>query len=120
VLEKMRAKGLAVRVNVVGFALASGSLKRSFEALAGAGGGRYFDAADGEGLAAVLGAAVRVAYVARAASGQVVGAGEIGGAPLALPAGRYRIEVMTTPPVVFDGVEVRDGEVRRLLLSAAR
>lgn len=119
-LEELQDKGLNVRVNVVGFALTSAAIKRTFAALAEAGGGKFYDAVDAEGLADVLGAAVRASFVVRDPSGAVVGEGLIGGAPVALPAGVYRVEVATQPPRVFEGVEVRDGESKRLQLSQGK
>lgn len=117
VLRDLAAQGLGLRVNVVGFALVSKSLKRTFVALAEAGGGQFYDAADGESLAEVLSAAVRAAFVVKDADGQVVARGVVGGAPLSLAAGKYRVEVATAPPQEFDDVEVRDDEARVLSLS---
>lgn len=115
--KELGEKGLDVRLNVVGFALSSARLKRTFGALAEAGGGQFYDAADGEGLAEVLAAAVRSPWVVADAAGAVVARGAVGGAPVSLPAGRYRVEVATVPPRVFEDVEVRDGEAKQLSLG---
>jgi Mg-chelatase subunit ChlD len=117
-LEELEAKGLSLRVNIVGFALSGAAIRRTFIALAEAGGGTFYDADDAN-LASVLGAAVRADF-AVLDGGVVVARGQVGGAPIEVGPGRYRVEVATMPPRVFDDVEVRDGERRKLQLSTGR
>lgn len=116
-VRALEDKGIDARVNVVGFALTAKWLKRRFAALAEAGGGAYFDAADAEGLAEVLGAAIGVAFVVRDGGGAEVARGVVGGGPVEVAPGTYRVEVAATPPVVFEDVEVRDGARRSLAMG---
>lgn len=117
VLEQLEAKGLSLRVNVVGFALASKRLKKAFAELAEQGGGAFYDAADGESLAAMLTAAVRAGFTVRDADGAIVARGVVGGDAVTVPAGTYHVDVATTPPMTFESIEVKDGQKRTLQLE---
>jgi len=89
----LAAQGIDVRLNVVGFAVAEAGLREKLEAWAAAGGGAYFDAADQAALAAALHGAVGRPLAVYDAAGAEVARGLVGGAPLELPAGRYRVRI---------------------------
>jgi Mg-chelatase subunit ChlD len=89
----LAAQGIDVRLNVVGFAVADAGLREKLEAWAAAGGGAYFDAADQAALAAALQGAVGRPLTVYDAAGAEVARGLVGGAPLELPAGRYRVRI---------------------------
>ncbi len=86
----LRAKGLDVRVNIVGFALDQAGLKASFERLAELGGGAFF-AAGAEDLAPALRQALAVPFEVKDASGAVVARGTVGGDEIELPSGEYMV-----------------------------
>ena len=62
VIRSLRANGTNVRVNVVGYDIKDDDLRQEFETWAALGGGRYFDAPEGEELAVALRGAVAVPY----------------------------------------------------------
>ncbi|HVS02642.1 MAG TPA: VWA domain-containing protein, partial [Thermoanaerobaculia bacterium] len=106
VLAGLRDKGFAVTVNVVGFAIDDPELERTFADWAAEGGGRYFSARDREGLDAAVAQALEVPFAVYDSGGTRVAEGVVGGAPVELEAGVYRVEVATEPPRSFEEVEV--------------
>jgi Mg-chelatase subunit ChlD len=106
-IRGLRDQGLDVRLNVVGFALDDPAVRATFAQWASAGGGSYFDAADPAALAAAIGeAASGLPFVVVDLGGKEVAKGLVGGPPLELPAGRYRLVVgeRTYP------IEIRSGQ----------
>ena len=85
-----------------------------------AGGGRYFDASNEEELTSAIGSAItgRVAigtgFRVIASTGALTEDGTVGGAPVEVEPGTYRVEVMVDPPIVFDGVVVDAGRAAKL------
>lgn len=90
-IADLRARGLDVRVNIVGFALDQAALKQSFERLASLGGGSFFDAGGGDDLAPALRQAFAIPFEVHDESGRRVAQGSIGGAEIELPEGDYTV-----------------------------
>ena len=91
-IAALRESGIDVRINIVGFALDDIELEATFAEWAAAGGGAYFSAADGDALAAAMAAALSRGYLVFK-DGDVVATGEVGGQPVELPPGTYRVEL---------------------------
>jgi len=94
--QTLKASGLDLTLNIVGFTLKSAPAQAQMGALAESTGGRFFAAQSGEALArAVLLAAVdKLPYRVLDASGHEVARGEAGsGKPHELPAGEYTLVV---------------------------
>lgn len=108
-IAALRAAGLDVRLNIVGFDLGDAGLKQQFAAWAQAGGGDFLDARDAPSLRAALSAALSPGYRISDAEGRQVAAGTVGGAARDLPAGRYRIEIDSQPPRILDPVDIQPG-----------
>jgi hypothetical protein len=89
-IRELAAGGVEVRVNIVGFAIDELMLKEEFEGWARLGGGRYFDATDGEGLRQAVRGAIRETFEA-VSNGEVVAGGTVGGDAVELPVGEYRV-----------------------------
>jgi hypothetical protein len=105
----LRASGLDVHVNIVGFALEDESLKEKMAAWAELGGGSYFDVAGAEALIESVVAAVKSPYRVYGPSGEVIAGGTVDGDPVALDPGTYRVEVLTEPLIQFNDVMVPPG-----------
>jgi len=105
-IEGLREKGFDVNLNIVGFAIDDAELAARFEAWAGLGGGRYFAASDQDGLSDAIEQALRVSYSVYDEDGNAVATGEVGGAPVTLERGHYRVVVYTSPNRTFDDVEI--------------
>lgn len=108
-IAALRAAGAEVTVNIVGFAVDDAALEATFARWAETGGGRYLPAADGPELTAALGEALGEGFAVRAAAGgPVVAAGTVGGAPVALPAGIWRVE-LDSGGTIWPAVEIGEG-----------
>jgi len=109
VIEDLAAEGVSVTLNIVGFAIDDPALAETFEQWAAAGGGRYLPADDPDELASALRAALRARFEVRNTDGDLVAAGEVGGAPVELDAGVYDVAVLTDPARRFQNVEIPAG-----------
>jgi hypothetical protein len=107
-IERLRAEGVDVTLNIVGLALDRAS-RRGIARLAEAGGGAYVDARDGTALGAALLAALGAPVEARDATGAVVGRSTVGGEPIELPPGTYDLIVRDEPSVTFPDVYLEPG-----------
>jgi hypothetical protein len=105
-IVSLRQQGFDVRLNVVGFTVTDKKLKDQMASWAKAGGGQFFAAADQKALSGALDQAIRVPYRVLDDKGQVVAQGLVDGDPIQLPAGVYRVEVMTNPVKTLEGVTV--------------
>ena len=103
-IRVLQAAGVAVRVNVIGFAIDDEELRRTFESWAALGNGEYFNARDADQLAQALSRSVRPEFVVADANGTTVARGRAGDASLSLPAGAYEVRVpgTRTPAVAVD------------------
>jgi Mg-chelatase subunit ChlD len=115
-IEELRAKGFDVKLNIVGFALNDEDIKTQMEAWADAGNGSFFDASGGDELAAAVTAAVSAPYRVYGPDDEPIVGGTVGGDPVTLEPGMYRVEVLGDPPVVFDDVHIGGGQVVGLTL----
>lgn len=108
-IDALRAQGLDVRFNIVGFDVEEAGVETQFRAWAEAGAGRYFDAADAEALEAALAASLAVPFRVLSASGETVATGAVGTDAIEVPPGVYRVIVDGETPVTFDTVGVEPG-----------
>ena len=91
----LKASGLDIRLNIVGFALSNPKTQKDLSGFAVATGGRFYPAQNGQALAdALLIAAIdRFPYTVFDATGKVVAQGEAGAGAEQLPDGEYRVVV---------------------------
>lgn len=113
----IKAAGLALEVNIVGFDIKEAAGRQELESIARSTGGRYLDARNAEELMDALGRTLRLEYVALDASGKEAARGVVGGEAVKLPAGEYTIRVLTVPQPVELKVTVKSGETAELLLK---
>jgi hypothetical protein len=99
-IEKLKKAGVAVRVNIVGFAIDDTKLAATFRHWADTGEGNYFDAKDAAGLSAALAQAMRPGFEVITAQGQAVAEGLAGGDAVRVMPGTYsvRLKGQKTPP----------------------
>lgn len=92
---QLKASGLDVTLNIVGFALNSPKVQKELGGFAQATGGRFYAAQSGQALAeALLVAAIEsFPYTIYDAAGKEVAAGEAGGPAEELPPGEYKVVV---------------------------
>jgi hypothetical protein len=109
-VDALRAAGIDVRVNIVGFALADTTDKRQMRQVAERTGGSYFDATDAGTLSQAIRQALALPYDVQDVSGTTVATGVTGPSGVDVPAGVYTV-VVPTPgePLRIAGVRVSRG-----------
>jgi Mg-chelatase subunit ChlD len=113
----IKAAGLEIKVNIVGFDIKEAGGKQELESIAGSTGGRYIDARNAGELLAALEQALKLEYVVIDAAGKEAGRGAVGGDPIKLAPGIYTLRVLLTPQPVELKVTVKSGEQRGLTLK---
>jgi hypothetical protein len=98
-IEGLRAVGLDVRVNIVGFAIDEVDLKQTLADWARIGKGAFFDAQNAAQLEAAVRATLNPTYDVVAKDGAVVASGSVNGEPLELPVATYAVRLSTTRPL---------------------
>lgn len=93
-IEELQKVGLEkIELNVIGFDLQNAGTKQMMQKIAALGGGLYYDASDGEAVAAALTAAMAAPYTVHDATGAEIARGTIGGGSIQVPPGFYRVEI---------------------------
>jgi Ca-activated chloride channel family protein len=108
----LKAQGIDLRLNIVGFTLTGAKAGQPLAAMANATGGSFYSAKDGAALTRALVAATltRFPYTVYAASGAAAGKGEAGDAGLELPAGDYKVVVHAgDQDLVVENVSIAPG-----------
>lgn len=98
-IEALRASGIDVRINIVGFAIDEDALKSRFRYWADLGGGNYHDASSADDLRHSMNRALQGPYDVLDTSGRVVASGTVGDEGVDLPPGDYSVQTRTTPPL---------------------
>jgi hypothetical protein len=114
-IDALRAAGLDVRVNIIGFAVDELALKEAFQAWAQAGGGGYFDAQSGAELSAAVRAALRPAFEVLDGE-RVVATGTVGADAIELAPGTYRVRVLGAPARDATSVTIEPDTLREISL----
>ncbi|MFV2062479.1 MAG: VWA domain-containing protein [Chloroflexota bacterium] len=117
-IEALQAAGIDINLNIVGFALDDEELKLRMAAWAEAGDGTYFDAAGADELATAMATALSAPFRVYGPDGEIFEGGTVGGDPILIDPGTYRVEVLADPPFEFDEVVVGAGESIELVLPA--
>ncbi len=84
----IKAAGLELKVNIVGFDIKEAEGRAELESIAKSTGGRYLDARNAGELIAALEQTLKLEYVAIDAAGKERGRGAVGGAGDQAPRGR--------------------------------
>jgi hypothetical protein len=98
-IATLRASGIDVELDVVGFAVDSPASGRTFEKWAGLGGGRYYEARDAGTLDTAVRAAMTEHFDVVDASGAVVASGDVGGPAVSVPPGHYVVRLRGEPRI---------------------
>jgi hypothetical protein len=119
-ITALKEQGIDVRLNIVGFTITDQELQDQMARWAATGGGQFLAAADQQALSSALVQALRVPYRVLDTEGQVVAQGLVDGDPTQLPAGVYRVEVLTNPTQVLEDVTIGSGQDTVLRVTAAK
>jgi len=118
-IEALRDAGIEVKLDVVGFALQDDELKSEMAEWADIGGGAYYDAGNANQLSRSIATALSAPFRVSPVDGGEATTGTIGGPPLELEPGRYRVEILTEPPRFIDEVELESGAAEILTVDLA-
>jgi hypothetical protein len=105
-IQRLRDSAFALSLNIVGFAIDDANLERQFATWAEAGGGRYLAANDAAGLSEAMSEALATSYMVYDRSGHAIATGTVGGDPVELEQGQYKVVVESDPRQVFDNVRI--------------
>ncbi len=111
--------GIAASVNIVGLAISDPKARQNLARLASAGHGAFYSANDTGELAAAVAQALQAPFQVFDASGKLVASGVVGGPPVPIKPGTYRVAVQTDPEIDFDPVVVQPGKPLVLTLTPA-
>jgi Mg-chelatase subunit ChlD len=110
-IAALRASGLDVTLNVVGFSLTNPADRAAITKVAAAGGGTFFDARDEATLRGAIDHALAVPYAVVDATGAIAGRGLVGGDPISVPEGELAIRLdSAATPIVIEHVAVVAGQ----------
>lgn len=112
VIKEINATGYRVQVNIVGFAIDELMLRETFQEWARLGGGRYFDAANAQQLHGSLRQSTQVSYEIIDNEDKLIGAGVVGGPPIKLPPGSYRLRVLDATARVYENIEIESDKFK--------
>jgi hypothetical protein len=118
--EELKASGVDVRLNIVGFALGGKTVQKTLTSFAESTGGRFYTAQSGATLAQALIVATidKLPFKVYDAAGKEVAGGEAGGPGIDLPAGEYKVVVKAgTQQLVAERVKVTLGRDIRLRVT---
>jgi hypothetical protein len=116
---QLKAAGLEVTLNIVGFTLQGKQAERQLATFAQATGGRYYSAQSGSALARALRLATtdRFPYKIFDAGGRLVSQGEAGDLADELPPGRYTVVVQAADEILTAAVTVTADQTAVLSVS---
>ena len=90
----------------MGLALDNDKERKAIGELADLGHGTYFDARNPDEVSNAIRAAVSAPFQILDQGGKLVGSGTVGGAPVEVPPGTYRVVVLSDPPVTYEGIVI--------------
>jgi hypothetical protein len=115
----IKASGLNVTLNIVGFTLTGQASQAELDALAGSTGGRYHSAQDGAQLsrAVMLAALHRLPYDILDKSGNVLVSGQTSELGRELPPGTYRLRIDAFGQVLEEPIAIAPNQTTSLALG---
>jgi Mg-chelatase subunit ChlD len=99
VVDLIKGAGIDLTVNIVGFAIGERATRDFLAQLAETTGGKYYDAGSSEALSDALDAAFAADFVVQDSLGNEAGRGKVGGVPIELPEGHWRVTLDSEPKI---------------------
>jgi hypothetical protein len=115
----IKAAGLELEVNIVGFDIKEAAARRELESIAKSTDGRYIDARNAGELLTALEQALKLEYVVLDETGKEAGRGIVGGEEVKVKAGTYTLRVLLAPQPLEKKVSLKAGEKLALTLKKA-
>jgi len=105
----IKAAGLELQVNIVGFDIKEAAARQELESIAKSTQGRYLDAKNAGELLSALEQTLKLEYVVLDGTGKEVGRGVVGGDAIKLQEGVYTLRVLLAPQPVEIKVTIKSG-----------
>lgn len=118
--QKLKASGIDATLDIVGFTLTGKQLQGQLSRFAEATGGHYYTAQNQTALSSALTIATldKLPFTAYDAGGKSVATGDVGGDPVELPPGQYKIVVTAGDlHAIANGVTIAQGKDSTLTLT---
>ena len=116
-ISELGARGLKVKLNIVGFALADAALKTELRRLAEQAQGQFFEAKDAPSLRAAIEQSLAVPYEILDATEVKIAEGTTGGAVVEVPEGVYTVRVKSENPIDVRRVRIAAGQTTTIQLK---
>ena len=117
VVQELVAKGIKIRLNIVGFALAEAAVRAEMDRVAKITGGKFYDAQNAKALRQAIQQSLAVPFEVRDAAGVKVAGGLTGEAAITVPEGIYTVSVSAAgKPILVPNVRVRHNGATKVAL----
>jgi hypothetical protein len=113
----IKAAGLELQVNIVGFDIKEAAARQELESIAKSTQGRYIDARNSGELLSALEQTLKLEFVVLDSAGAEVGRGVVGGEAVKLKDGTYTIRIMLVPQPLEKKVSLKAGVELALTLK---
>ncbi len=117
VIQRLRARGLKLRVNVVGLDISKSKTRAFLKQIADETGGGYFGAKDARQLEAALKRAFDASFVVRTPTGKTIAKGTVGGPAVTVPVGKYQVSISGAVTLTADNVVVSNDKEALLTVT---
>jgi hypothetical protein len=116
----IKAAGLELEVNIVGFDIKEAAARQELESIAKSTNGRYIDAKNAGELLSALEQTLKLEYVVLDEKGKEAGRGTVGGDEVKLKDGTYTLRVLLAPQPIEIKVTVKTGAAVTYTLKKAQ
>jgi hypothetical protein len=113
----IKAAGLELQVNIVGFDIKEAAARQELESIAKSTQGRYIDARNSGELLSALEQTLKLEFVVLDSAGNEIGRGIVGGDEVKLKEGTYTLRVLLAPQPVEVKVTVKAGTAETRILK---
>lgn len=117
-IAALKAKGMDVRINIVGFTIKDKTIQEAYRRWAALSGGRFFHASNEKDLARAVAASLHAAFQVVDGQGDVVAHGQVSGSPVTVAPGTYSVRVLTSPVQTETGVRIYSGQTTSVKLGS--
>jgi len=115
-IKNLKAKGIDIRLNIVGFAINDKKLKKQFASWAKTGNGEYFNAKDENSLENAIKKALQIPYKIYDKNNKLVAKGIVGEKTSIKP-GIYKVIIEISPEKIFKNIEIKENKSRTINLE---
>jgi len=112
----LKKLGIGLKVHIVGFDIKKAASRQQLEAIAKSTGGVYLDAKDSEQLLSSLQQTLKIEYAILDEKGAIKAKGFVGGEPLRVMEGSYRLRLMLEPQPLEANITIQANQKSSFVL----